>query len=370
MPSHLACLGFEIKNQTEFSALMQLAAEKSEPLPARKGAYYPWRMGNGVELWAQADKSGGLIGLNPHFSGRTTQVLKLTKKYPSPAGLLDGAFKTWLKTAAAGMEVLSGMEGDYPFVFDCPAFGWFQDLPLPALARVQLAAFPLRLEIVTKGEAAEPLMLGQLEVDEEFFIPVGTFREVKDETPSAISRFGGRVLSSQTVLNPFTRLPFTLATVRTYGMDLDVVIPQNLTDNPLSVGQAIRGEFWISGLIEEVLDTFEPAEVFDQYRSFLQVVVAGTQYQADFDHLSKELKFGEGFRLVREPENPYDWNAIAVYTQAGRKLGYIPRWQNQELAELMDEGMQPRAYLVEIEAEPFTPLTMRVYVSELPPSRE
>lgn len=364
MPSHMACLGFEIQGADEFSALIQLAAQKSEPLPTHRGAYHPWRLGNGVELWAQQDGNGKLTGLSPHFRGKTSQVVGLSSKYATNESPLDGAFKAWVNPGVDRTETPPYVGGDYPFLFNCPAFDWFQDLPLPVLARVQLAAFPQKIEFLPVNEQAEPLELGELKVDEEFFIPVGTFREANDETPEAISLFGGKVLCSQTFLNPFTRLPFTLATVRTYGMDIDVVIPQSLMTSPLAEGQFIRGEFWISGLIEEIMETFEALEDFDQFCLFLQVEVAGTQYQVDADKATEDLRVGQMLKLVREPANTYDKNAVAVYTQIGNKLGYIPRWQNQKLAGLMDVGLQPRAYLVGIEGESFAPLSIRVYSPE------
>ena len=43
------------------------------------------------------------------------------------------------------------------------------------------------------------------------------------------------------------------------------------------------------------------------------------------------------FRLVREPENPHDPNAIRVEV-AGKYLGHIPKDKAKELAPQMDAG--------------------------------
>ena len=50
-----------------------------------------------------------------------------------------------------------------------------------------------------------------------------------------------------------------------------------------------------------------------------------------------ELRVGDRLELVREPDNPYDANAVRVEWR-GRKLGYVPRAENPALAWAMDRG--------------------------------
>lgn len=50
------------------------------------------------------------------------------------------------------------------------------------------------------------------------------------------------------------------------------------------------------------------------------------------------LKEDEPVTLVREPENSYDENAIAVHSTDGFHLGYIPKSLNTPLATALDEG--------------------------------
>lgn len=48
---------------------------------------------------------------------------------------------------------------------------------------------------------------------------------------------------------------------------------------------------------------------------------------------------GARVRLVREPDNPHDPNAIAVYAESARQLaGYVSRGYAKRLAKLMDSG--------------------------------
>ena len=54
------------------------------------------------------------------------------------------------------------------------------------------------------------------------------------------------------------------------------------------------------------------------------------------------LRAGDALELVREPDNPFDANAVRVEWR-GHKLGYVPRRDNAALAWGMDRGMALRA---------------------------
>ena len=69
--------------------------------------------------------------------------------------------------------------------------------------------------------------------------------------------------------------------------------------------------------------------------------LAGFQYHAG-KALWPQLKVGDALTLVREPDNPYDAQAVRVDWQ-GRKLGYVPRRENADVARIMDRGGRPAA---------------------------
>ena len=64
--------------------------------------------------------------------------------------------------------------------------------------------------------------------------------------------------------------------------------------------------------------------------------LAGFQYHAG-RAVWPQLKVGDALTLVREPDNPHDAKAVRVEWQ-GRKLGYVPRRENADVARLMDRG--------------------------------
>jgi hypothetical protein len=63
------------------------------------------------------------------------------------------------------------------------------------------------------------------------------------------------------------------------------------------------------------------------------------------------LVAGQTLVLQREPTNPYDPLAIAVHTDTGNKLGYLPRRLNEIPATLMDSGRNLTAIITSVARE-------------------
>ena len=60
-----------------------------------------------------------------------------------------------------------------------------------------------------------------------------------------------------------------------------------------------------------------------------------------------DVKAGDRLELVREPDNPYDPNAVRIDWQ-GRKLGYLPRRDNAAVARQLDRGAALQAMVVQL----------------------
>lgn len=66
--------------------------------------------------------------------------------------------------------------------------------------------------------------------------------------------------------------------------------------------------------------------------------LAGFQYHAG-TVLWPQMQVGDLLTLVREPDNVHDARAVRVEWQ-GRKIGYVPRRENADVARFMDRGEQ------------------------------
>jgi hypothetical protein len=69
----------------------------------------------------------------------------------------------------------------------------------------------------------------------------------------------------------------------------------------------------------------------------IECYVAGTNFH-NVKEIEPELNIGDFLIFKREPENPYDEYAIAIYTELQKKIGYVPKDNNEILARLMDSG--------------------------------
>lgn len=74
-------------------------------------------------------------------------------------------------------------------------------------------------------------------------------------------------------------------------------------------------EYWIVGEAQKNPDGKSRQRIIAQHRS------AGTE-----------------IALVREPENRYDGNAVAVYLKGGGQIGYLSREDAPEVAARLDSG--------------------------------
>jgi hypothetical protein len=77
------------------------------------------------------------------------------------------------------------------------------------------------------------------------------------------------------------------------------------------------------------------------------IMVAGRSHltrtgDVDRGSIYKTLSQGQILRMVREPENPFDENAIVFYCEDGPAreldLGYVPAWLAKRIAKKMDRG--------------------------------
>lgn len=69
-------------------------------------------------------------------------------------------------------------------------------------------------------------------------------------------------------------------------------------------------------------------------RDFHSKIAGASNYQDAIKH----CKAGERLWLVREPNNPYDRNAISVWNQGKELIGYIGKDLAADLAGQMDRG--------------------------------
>ena len=90
--------------------------------------------------------------------------------------------------------------------------------------------------------------------------------------------------------------------------------------------------------------------------------LAGFQYYQG-RQLWDEIKVGDALALVRESGNPRDPNAVRVEWR-GHKLGYVPRRENQAVAQHMDRGgrVEARVSRLLVHRNPWQRIEFEVFV--------
>lgn len=73
-----------------------------------------------------------------------------------------------------------------------------------------------------------------------------------------------------------------------------------------------------------------------------QVSIVGSSFYPGASNWIAKLAPGQKLRVVREPENEHDGNAIAIYIFQ-QKLGHLPRGFAAEVAPLIDQGFRCEA---------------------------
>ena len=77
--------------------------------------------------------------------------------------------------------------------------------------------------------------------------------------------------------------------------------------------------------------------------------VTGFNHEGRAAYIKRHLHAGSSLNLVREPHNPHDSLAVAVY-HGGHKIGYIParkRW----VAKSLDEGNEHAVEVFEVDID-------------------
>ena len=74
----------------------------------------------------------------------------------------------------------------------------------------------------------------------------------------------------------------------------------------------------------------------EKRKHYLYCNIAGFMYWDGCEALG-ELKVGKRLTLVREHENKYDPEAVAIY-YGDMKLGFVPRGDNEDLSHFLDMG--------------------------------
>jgi hypothetical protein len=242
MASHFSCIGFTTDTLEDLQRLAETLAGRADPVETAKGTYRRWRGSAGEEVWLQLDPAGGVVGMNPHFEGRSSVRVELVSTVQRQSEtFMDGAFRAWVNPPDQVPE-----QETYPLVFDAPDFGAYANVTLPTTADAQIAAFAHRAAAFDSPGAFAAAATG---VASRAFIPSGLFTPdgAAIDPPEAVAILAGHVVHAAERINALTGCPYYAALVDTIGGTYDVVVDPTLLAELPPRGGVLFGTFWLSG---------------------------------------------------------------------------------------------------------------------------
>ncbi len=245
MHPHLSAIGFVAHTLEDIPALADLAANAATPVETRGGfCYLHWAGKSGAEMWLQLSRDSKLIGLLPHFAGRSRTRVALTELVNrADKSELDQAYYAWVE------PVPGEQHRTFPFVFDCPNPLVHSDLPCPTVATLQLAAFPFDVTLYPSPEAFAAENDDDEDATPQAFLAIGLApaEGIPLQTAESLAMLTGVVKATASYENELTKQPFHWALIECLGAELDVVIEPSSVPEPPVVGGVVNGLFSLSG---------------------------------------------------------------------------------------------------------------------------
>ena len=132
MPSRFSTIGFPLLDLSEFSDLATHLAAEAQRIPVSGGTYLLWASPGGEQVWLQGDSDGYLLGLTPHFAGKSQVSVSIGSILRRPGEtFLDGTIRGSMNDETRP----TGGILDSPIVIDMPNLATHGRLELPMCRR-------------------------------------------------------------------------------------------------------------------------------------------------------------------------------------------------------------------------------------------
>jgi hypothetical protein len=244
--SNFSNIGFKVATEEEFQQLLETAYNTSVQIKINGGSYSVFTDPSGAELYLQFNKKDEIIGVNPHFKGKSRRTVRLTNAIERPASELDGAFHCWADPSEDNVPYI----GAYPFVFDLPDFKTIGHIDFAKNHEIQLTAFAHELSIFDSEKEYGDSQTSDFKFATQSFIPSGLFSPVDDQDPDppqAVGIFTGIIKEFERKRNGLTQEEFYWLLVDTLGGEVDIVADIRFFERDPVVNGIVQGQFWLSG---------------------------------------------------------------------------------------------------------------------------
>lgn len=370
MPSFLKFFGFDLAHPLTLEEMISRLSVNPWAQVLPKYQYIRLSSKQGYELWFGSTPESSATSFSTHFQSASRQKTTLTDRFHPADSALEGVFKCRIDLEQA-VDVRNLGPGEsqpmtnmdhYSLLFQPPNYHWYDHLTLPAEVCLHLIGYPESVTLFPQGTQRIPASDNRPDAPCYFLIPVGAINQQENGKIFPIVELGGTILSVNDFVNPFSHIKVWVISVETVGLTLDLLIPTDMIDQTPKPGMVVNTLCWLSGEILEVFGQNDGRALQETAWIFQQACeVAGVRYYAAAEH-ALDFHFWDRLNLVREPQNPHDPKAVAVFTSEGEQIGYVPRRRNRYLSAMMDQGIPVRAHIFNKENSTDQPvIQMRIY---------
>jgi hypothetical protein len=244
--NNLSDIGFVVDTNDQFNQLYEMTISEGVSIKCDKGTYIRYRDSSGVELYWQLNTKDEVIGMNPHFKGKSKRKVCLTDAVDRKDSELDGAFYAWANPKFDNYPE----SGEYLFVFDLPDFQTVGIVNLPKNFNLQLTAFATEEFKIFKSEKEFTNSLSKdVNIAVRSFIASGLLSAglIEPENPMSFGLFSGIIKECELKSNKKTKNNFYWMLIDTLGGEIDAVADIRLLQIAPQKGNIVYGQFWLSG---------------------------------------------------------------------------------------------------------------------------
>jgi len=244
---HLAALGIESSSIEERQAQVRKILQASKPHSKRADSMtLRWHDPSGAELWIYVDASGNMKSVQPHFAGGPTITLEIQAVLERPEiSPFDGGFLGLTQEGGSNPS----LGGGFPMVFDAPDFPDVKEAYLTAKHDVELAGFPVELNVYATEEEFREAQPDLKPLGVPAFVPAGMMAQIEGGQPTAHALMVGKALESEKVTNELTGLQFVRIRVETPAGPMDLILDPGMVEELPEKGQILQAGAWLSGRI-------------------------------------------------------------------------------------------------------------------------
>ncbi len=248
MATNLSNIGFDIKEDGDMEALARKCFQNGRATRCEQGSYIRWEIGGGVELWAQLNAREELIGLNPHFQGKTRMSAGLIGRVTRAGFPMDGGLRSLAEPFGN-----DPIRGAFAFVFDTPDFLLNAELTLPMIHSIHLTAFAQQCNVFENDEDYKTRAARHgISLPAESFVALGLTDKNRQPLPEplATAMVNGHIQDLSLATNPFSKRQYWWLRIRTMGGELDVVADPELLPRGAKPGGILQCTAWLSGRVQ------------------------------------------------------------------------------------------------------------------------